>query len=130
MSDSAYLDARYGRLAARPGRVRLLVAGAVVLLLGLVVTLFLWSQAAGSLAYTVSGYAVLSDTQMTVSFSVDKPDGQLVGCRVVAQDRYTDVVGSVDVRLPRAGSHQAMTVTVPTRGLAVVGLVQSCKAVG
>ena len=127
MSDSAYLDARYGRRARHPARIAVLVCLGVTALLALVVTLFVWSQVGGRPSYTVSGYQVLSDARTKVSFTVDKAEGQRVSCRVVAQDRYTDVVGTLDVTLPTAGTHASLTVTVPTRGLAVVALVDSCR---
>ena len=127
MTDSAYLDARYGRRAGRPGRARVLALVGVAVLVALVVALFAWSRGGSSVRATVGSYQVLSDARTSISFVVDKADGQRVSCRVIAQDRYTDEVGSVDVTLPAAGSHLPVTVTVPTRGRAVVALVDSCR---
>jgi Domain of unknown function (DUF4307) len=130
VTDSAYLDARYGRRARHPGRARVLAVVGVTVLVALVAGLFLWSRAGGGVSATVSSYHVLSDARTSVSFTVDKADGQRVSCRVVAQDRYTDVVGSADVTLPAAKRQVSVWVTVPTRGRAVVALVESCRVLG
>ena len=130
MTDSAYLDARYGRRAGRPGRVGVLATVGVAVLVASVSAVFVWSRSGSTVSATVSSYQVLSDARTNVSFTVDKGDGQRVSCRVVAQDRYTDVVGTVDVTVPAAGAHVALTVVVPTRGLAVVALVDSCRVLG
>jgi hypothetical protein len=130
MSDASRLDARYGRRASDPRRTRVLVALGLALLLGLTGVLYAWSQADGSLTYVTSGYHADSATQMTVSFSVTKGASQRVSCRVVAKDRYTDVVGSVDVDFSDPGSQVGRTVSFPTRSLAVVGEVDSCRVVG
>jgi len=130
VSDSAYLDARYGRRAGRAGRVRVLAAVGVLAAVAAVTVVFVWSRSGSTVSASVTSYQVLSDTRTSVSFTVDKADGQQVSCRVVAQDRYTDVVGSVDVTVPAAHAQVSLTVTVPTRGLAVVAVVDSCRVLG
>jgi hypothetical protein len=56
-------------------------------------------------------------------------DGAVVGCRVIAQERSGSVVGSQDVTLPAAGSQVSRTITLRTRGRAVLGTVDSCVVV-
>ncbi len=131
MTDPGRLDERYGRRApARRGRTVALAVAGVVLLVGATLAVFLWSRAARPpIDFTVSGYQVLGDDSTRVDFTVDKPDGTAVSCRVVAQDRSADVVGSQDVALPAAGRQVTRSVTVRTRGRAVVGTVVSCAAV-
>jgi hypothetical protein len=130
VTESSRLDARYGRRPSNPRRVRLLAALGVGVLVALVAVLYFWSQSGRGLQYTVSGYHADSNAQITVTFSVSKGAGQRVSCRIVAQDRYTDVVGSLDVDLPEGGTEVARTVTLPTRALAVVGLIDSCRVLG
>ena len=130
MSESSRLDARYGRRPPNPRRRRLLVALGLAMLVGVAAVLYGWSRSGSGLSWTVSGYHVDSPTQMRVSFSVDKGSDQRVSCRIVAKDRYTDVVGSVDVTLAEKGTRVGRTVTFPTRGKAVIGTVDTCRVVG
>jgi Domain of unknown function (DUF4307) len=131
VTDSGYLDARYGRTQRRSSRVRLVAAAVgVAVLVGLVAAVYAWSDSGHVPKPTVSGYRVVSDALTTVDFTVSKQAGQRVSCRVVAQDRYTDVVGSVDVDLAAGPSRVAVHVNVPTRDRAVIGLVDSCRVLG
>jgi len=130
MTESAYLDDRYGRATRPPGRLRLLAVVGMLILVAAVTAVFIWSKAGRTLSATVTSYQTLSDSATTVSFVVDKSAGQRVSCRVVAQDRYTDVVGTVDVTVPAPKAQVSVTVIVPTRGRAVIGLVDSCRVLG
>lgn len=130
MTESAYLDDRYGRSGGRPARTRLLAVAGLLVLVGLVTGVFVWSQAGSGLSATVTSYAALTGSATRVSFTVSKQAGQRVSCRVLAQDQYTDVVGSVDVTVPAPGSLVSLTVTVPTRGRAVSYVVDSCRVLG
>ena len=118
---------RYGRRPPLPARRRVLLGLlGVAVLVGLVAVMFVWTKAGSRLQWSVIGYDVRSDSQVAVDFSVAKPDGLAVTCRVVAQDRTTAVVGSVDVPLPAAGRDVRRSVLVPTRSRAVLGTVDSC----
>jgi hypothetical protein len=128
LSDPSPLDERYGRRpsASRQRRLVLALVG-VGVLVAATAALFVWIRVAGSgVSFTVGGYDVRSDSQVTVTFTVAKPDGTAVTCRVTAQDGATDVVGSQDVTLPAAGSELTRTTTLRTRGRAVIGTVDSC----
>jgi Domain of unknown function (DUF4307) len=132
LSDPSPLDERYGRRPPASQRRRLVLAMVGVgLLVAATAALFVWIRVAGSgVSFTVGGYDVRSDSQVTVTFTVAKPDGTAVSCRVTAQDRVRDVVGSQDVTLPAAGSELTRTTTLRTRGRAVVATVDSCVVVG
>jgi hypothetical protein len=126
------LDERYGRRqpASRNRRLVLALVGVGILVVA-TAALFVWIRVAGSqVSVTVGAYDVVSDDQVTVTYTVAKPDGTAVTCRVTAQDRDTNVVGSQDVTLPAAGSELTRTTTLRTRGRAVVGSVDSCVVVG
>jgi Domain of unknown function (DUF4307) len=128
VTDAAYLDARYGRRSGSPGRRRLAAGAGLAVGVALVFVIFVWSRSSHVPSATVTGFHADSPTQTTVHFTVTKEDGQRVSCRVEAQDQYTDVVGSVDVTLPAAGDQVSMRVVIPTRQKAVIGQVDSCRA--
>ena len=121
---------RYGRRPPLSPRRRLLLALAGVgVLVGLTLAFFLWQRASGDqVDWTLLGYSVRSDSQVLVDFTVSKPAGTAVSCRVVAQDSTMTVVGSLDVDLPAAGAQVRRSVVVPTRARAVVGTVDTCVA--
>ena len=78
---------------------------------------------------SVGGYRVVSDDETTVTFSVTKDDGVAAVCRVVAQDRS----GAGGGQLGRASSRPpgpqvSRTVTLRTRGRAVVGTVDPARS--
>jgi hypothetical protein len=128
VTDPSALDARYGRRApaSRARTIALAVAG-VGLLVAATTAVYVWKGGARPLiVYTVSGYQVSGAASTRVDFTVDKPAGLAVTCRVEAQDAAGDVVGSQDVPLPAAGKEIATSVTLLTRGLAVLGTVVSC----
>jgi hypothetical protein len=128
VGDDAWRD-RYGRRPPMsPRRRTLLALLGVAVLVAVVVVMFVWTKAGSRIQWSVIGYDVRSDVQVVVDFSVAKPAGQAVTCRVVAKDRSTAVVGSVDVPLPAAGGDVRRSVLVPTRSRAVLGTVDSCAA--
>jgi len=128
--DADLMAERYGRRPhPRAGR-RLSIVGVIVLVLG-VGAVFWWSQSGGGrIQPTVTGYNVTSDTSITVSFTVTKPAGRAVTCRVVGEDRSTAVVGSLDVPIPAGPAEVTRTVTLPTLRRAVTGLISSCTSTG
>ena len=92
-----------------------------------------WVQATRiSLDYAVVSYVVRDDHSVEVEFRLDKDPAVAAVCRVVAQNRDQEVIGTIDVAVP-AGPQTGRTqqaVTVRTRERAIVGTVQSCRAQG
>ncbi len=130
MGDQAPRDARYGRRPADPQQTRRRalagVAGFVVVVAGYA----WWVQATKvQLDYVVSSYTVTDDRSVDVVFSLTKDPAAIAVCRVVAQNRYQEVVGTIDVTVPAGpGSGNAQhTARVPTRERAIVGTIQSCQ---
>jgi uncharacterized protein (DUF58 family) len=124
------MDDRYGRRPqASRNRITLLAVVGVAALFAATTLVFAWSRSGTQVSVSVGAYSVVSDDRTTVTFSVTKPAGTPVSCRVVAQDRSGSVVGSQDVTLPAAGSQVSRTVDLRTRGRAVVGTVDSCVVV-
>jgi uncharacterized protein (DUF58 family) len=124
------MDDRYGRRPqASRNRVALLVIVGIAALVAATTIVFAWSRSGTQVSVSVGAYSVVSASETTVTFSVTKPDGTAVSCRVIAQDRSGTVVGSQDVTIPAAGQQASRTVTLRTRGRAVVGTVDSCVVV-
>jgi MFS family permease len=124
------LDDRYGRRSqASRNRVTILAVVGVAALVAVTAVVFAWNRSGPQLQVSVGGYRVVSDDQTSVTFSVSKDDGVAAVCRVIAQDRSGLVVGSSDQQIPATGTQVSRTVTLRTRGRAVVGTVDSCAVV-
>lgn len=129
MSDPDLLAQRYGRRAglSRGARAALVLAGLGLLVAGVAVV-FSWTQAAQpGVSATVLSYRVVSAEQVDVRFTVAKDAAATAVCRVVAKNRYTDVVGSLDVTIPAGRAQTDTSVSVVTTERAIVGLVDSCR---
>ncbi|MBK8470196.1 MAG: DUF4307 domain-containing protein [Actinomycetales bacterium] len=76
---------------------------------------------------TTTGYKVVDERTMTVTFDIHKPPQVAVLCTIQAQDLKKNVVGAAQVDIPtaptRTTSHQ---VTIKTTTLAFSGLVHDC----
>jgi MFS family permease len=124
------LDDRYGRRAqAARNRATILAVVGVAALVAVTALVFAWNRSGPQLRVSVGGYHVISDDQTSVTFSVSKDEGVAAVCRVIAQDRSGLVVGSSDEQIPATGTEVSRTVTLRTRGRAVVGTVDSCAVV-
>jgi MFS family permease len=124
------LDDRYGRRAqAARNRATILAVVGVAALVAVTGLVFAWNRSGPQLRVSVGGYHVISDDQTSVTFSVSKDEGVAAVCRVIAQDRSGLVVGSSDEQIPASGTEASRTVTLRTRGRAVVGTVDSCAVV-
>ncbi|MCR2812165.1 DUF4307 domain-containing protein [Microbacterium sp. zg.Y1090] len=128
MTTQQFLDERYGRRTSRRlTRVWWIVVGAVAV----VATVALgWSTVATSLAaidVDATGYAVVDDRTVTVTFQIVAPTDSTVACALEAQDEEHGVVGWRVVELPlEGGQMRAFTETIPTLAPATTGLVNSC----
>lgn len=129
MSDPQLLAQRYGRRGrlSRGARVALVLAGLALLVAGVTVV-FSWTRAAQpGVTATLLSYRVVSAEQVDVRFTVAKDAAAAAVCRVVAKNRYADVVGSLDVTIPAGRSQTATSVSLVTTERAIVGLVDSCR---
>ena len=124
--EQAALDARYGR---RPARRRYLAVGVTAGLLVVAATVWLfWAQPWTQEQFWKStGYRVVDDRAIEVTWNVTLGDGQTARCALAAQDDLHAIVGwkVVDVvGVPEPT--QQLTQTVRTTSLADTGLAYRC----
>jgi hypothetical protein len=127
-STQELLDDRYGRRSSTRRRI---VGWSVVAVVAVGATLALgWStvvQALDDVDVTDTGFAVVDEHSVTVSFQVTTPPGAAVVCALEAQDPEHGVVGWRVVEYPESPEHQrAFTESIPTLALATTGFVNSC----
>ncbi len=97
---------------------------------GVGVALAVWlglANTLGAVTWTDTGYRVVDDRTVTVTFDVHRPPGTAVTCTVRALDSRFGTVGTVEVDVP-AGPERSVSeqVTVRTTTRAVTGTVQRC----
>ena len=129
MSDAAErLRLRYP--PPRVPRPLLVALVAVVAAAGLV--WLIWAalfHATPAVASQMSGFRVVSDTEIVVTLTVDRRDpAQPVSCRVVAQDKDFAPVGEQQVEVPGATARVVNTeVRLVTLRRAVTATVTGCE---
>ena len=122
------------RLRYPPSRLsRPVLIGAVVLLGVVFLTWLIWAATVHAnpvVSGQVSAYRVVSDREIDVTVTVDRPDPSMaVVCNVVAQAADFQAVGALD-RLevpPRAERVVNVTVTLKTLRRATSASVKSCS---
>jgi len=124
----ALLDERYGRRTSRRAtRAWWIVVGVVAVAATVALG---WSTVATSMASVdadATGYAVVDDRTVTVTFQVVAPADGIVACALEAQDEEHGVVGwRVVEHEVEGGKAVAFTETVPTLAEATTGLLHSC----
>lgn len=121
------LEERYGRRRS-PGR-RWVIATAAAVALALV-GWFGWMTVSAALATVTAdttGFDVIDERSVQVSFQITAPTGSEVACIIEAQDEQHGVVGWRVLMIPGSTQHtRAFTESVPTTALATTGLINSC----
>jgi hypothetical protein len=97
------------------------------------------AAALGALAWTIvgatlddvgldnTGYEIVDERTVVVSFQITAPVGRTVACALEAQDVEHGVVGWRIVEIEASDQHaRAFRESVPTTALATTGLVNSC----
>jgi hypothetical protein len=115
-----------------PGTAKWWAIGTVGVAAG--VALAVWfgiSSTLGLASWTTTGYVVMDDQSVRVTFELNRPADKTTTCTIHALARDFATVGSVDVRYPPppAGSDSLTTtetVTVRTTSRAVTGEVKTC----
>ncbi len=112
-----------------PGTAKWWVIGTVGCGVGVALAVWLGLSASlGQVTWNDTGYRVVDDQTVSVTFDVHRPGSQAVTCVVRAQDESHADVGSLEVAIP-AGEPVAVTRTVQVRTTtrAVTGHVKSCS---
>ncbi|MGX5769796.1 DUF4307 domain-containing protein [Microbacterium trichothecenolyticum] len=130
MTTRAELDERYGR-AAHPVRNRVFWAIVAASALAAVAALALLTVS-GSLddvGVDETGFVLVDDRTVTVSFQVTPPVGAGFACAVQALDEEFGIVGWRVVEYPASTTiTRAFVETIPTVATATTGTVHSCWA--
>ena len=116
----------------RPDRRTLLWWAVGVVGIGAAVAWCVWYVMATQDAVrpTVTGYAVVSDSEVRVEYDLDRPADTAVRCVVIGLDARHGRVGTATDDIPAAGGSPVhRTVTVRTTARAVTGIVDSCTRV-
>lgn len=125
MTTPAQLDERYGRTPR--GRLPWIVLGILAALAVGVAGWITVASTADDVEATRTGYTVVDEHTVTVSFQITAPRNRPVHCIIEAQDEEFGIVGWRVVEYPASPEHaRAFVETVPTLGLATTGLVNSC----
>ncbi|MBM3716289.1 MULTISPECIES: DUF4307 domain-containing protein [Microbacterium] len=128
MTTQAMLDERYGRTRSPRRRAVLwtivgVVAVTATALLGWSVV----SNSISSVTATDTGYNVVDDGLVTLTFQITSPVGEPVACAIEAQDEEHGTVGWRVVEYPASPDHsRAFTEEIPTLALATTGFVNTC----
>ncbi len=127
MTTQQMLNERYGRTRSPARRW---IIGVAIAVAAAVVALFGWFTVSGSLDAVdvdTTGFEVVDEHSVTVSFQVTAPPGRSVACAVEAQDREHGVVGWRVVEIAAGESHaQSLRELIPTTAEATTGFVNSC----
>lgn len=84
----------------------------------------------GAVIPQVIEYHVVDDTQVEVSYQVNRPDERGLLCVIAALDDRHGRVGAAEDRVPAGAGWVRRTVQVRTTQRAVTGVVDSCTRVG
>lgn len=122
------LDERYGR-GPRPTRRRAFWMSVAVVAVASVAT-FSWvtiSNALSEVGFDETGYEVLDDRTVTVSFQATPPTRASFACAVQALDEDFGIVGWRVIQCPAfENTTRAFVESIPTVAWATTGTVHSC----
>lgn len=115
-----------------PGTAKWWVIGTIGVAAGVAVAVWFGiASTVGLASWTTTGYKVLDDQSVRVTFQLNRPADKTTTCTIQALARDFATVGSLDVAYPPppAGSGALTTtetVTVRTTSRAVTGEVKTC----
>ncbi len=126
MTTQQMLDERYGRGSARrPWGLWLAIAlGAVAAVLLAWMTV---ASSAEAVDADTTGFRLVDERSVEVSFQFTAPPGRSVACAIEAQDEDHGTVGWKVVEFEASETHgAAFRETIPTTAAAATGFVNSC----
>jgi len=122
---------RYGRTRNRARRSRWLILAAAAAFVAVFVAWVLWAgldEDQGSLEATDTGYRIVGEHAVALTFAVNVAPGTPVTCALQALDESFAVIGWKVVSFPGVGSRVTThTETVRTTERANTGLIYRCR---
>lgn len=126
MTTQQMLDDRYGR-TPRSRRFWIVFATIGLTVAVAVAGWFALSSSQGSAEASDTGFALVDEHTVSISFQVSVPAGSELACALEALDSEHGVVGWRVVQYPASEAHsRAFTETIPVLSDATTGLVNSC----
>lgn len=116
-----------------PGTAKWWVIGTLGVAAGVAIAVWFGiSSTVGQPSFTTTGYKVIDDQSVRVTFELNRPADKPTTCTIQALARDFAPVGSIDVTYPAppAGSGSLITtetVTLRTTSRAVTGEVKTCS---
>ena len=128
MTTQQILDDRYGRTrGARSPRFWAVFAGVGIAAAVGVVAWFAFGTPGNSVGVDTTGYELVDEHTVIVSFQVTSPTDKPLACALEAQDEEHGIVGWKVVEYPASSDHtRAFRESVPVTAPATTGFVNSC----
>lgn len=127
--DDHLLSDRYGRRSKKIPRWLLYTAGGIALIGAL--AFFIWIAAhtmRPTAAYEEVSHSIVSDTEATITFNVNRPSDREASCVVVAENKLHAQVGWKEIEVaPSTSNLVQITVQLATSERASLVKVASCQ---
>jgi uncharacterized protein DUF4307 len=119
------LEQRYGRKRTLSDRQKY-AAIVLALLLGTLASYAVFRNGEHPIQYASGNFQVVSDTQVLISFEVDKPKAWTVTCAVRSRNAIGAEVGRKTVTIAPGKKVNRLTEALTTTDRAVTGEVEDC----
>jgi ABC-type glycerol-3-phosphate transport system substrate-binding protein len=127
MTTAQMLDDRYGRRSTRRGKRFWTIFTAVGVAIAVAIAAWFAFGSGTTTEASTTGFALVDEHTVTVSFQVSAPAGESIACVLEAQDEEHGVVGWKVVEYPASDDHsQAFQETIPVTAPATTGFVNNC----
>ncbi|GAA1939831.1 hypothetical protein GCM10009775_34720 [Microbacterium aoyamense] len=127
MTTQQMLDERYGRTRTRGRRWGLWIGIALGIVAAVVVAWMTVASSASAVDADTTGFRLVDDRTVEVTFQFTSPPGRGVACAVEAQDAEHGTVGWKVVEFEASEAHgRAYRATLPVTAVAVTGFVNNC----
>lgn len=127
MTTAQMLDERYGRRGGRRSTRFWVVFAAVGVTIAVAIAAWFAFSSGTTTEASTTGFEIVDEHTVTVSFQVSAPAGRSVACVLEAQDEEHGVVGWKVVEYPATDDHtQAFQESIPITAAATTGFVNNC----
>lgn len=128
MTTQQILDDRYGRArSTRSPRFWAIFAGVAIALAVGIAAWYAFATPGNAIGVDTTGYELVDEHTVVVSFQVTSPAGSPLACALEAQDEDHGIVGWRVVEYPASSDHsRAFQETVRLTAPATTGFVNTC----